>query len=177
MELPTVQARELAAADLPEAPGVYLWSRSGEPVYLGMAKSLRGAPGANISGGAEPRRFVASPECLRAPVRDFAERDQQPEPEEGDRRSGGGDLRVAAQLRVVVERVRHRRRGRRPRASTAARIHAPTQPNSANLGLAPYQYPRCRRCFSADFRVRTRVTTFSPLPLTRVVTPTSFQVA
>lgn len=49
---PTVAARELSRAELPDAPGVYLWRRDGRPVYVGMSASLRGrAWGRHLGGG------------------------------------------------------------------------------------------------------------------------------
>ncbi|MCT9002345.1 GIY-YIG nuclease family protein [Microbacterium memoriense] len=49
---PTVPARELGRAELPDAPGVYLWQRDGRPVYVGMSASLRGrAWGKHLGGG------------------------------------------------------------------------------------------------------------------------------
>ncbi len=39
---PTVPARALVGQDLPAVPGVYLWRHAGQPVYVGMATSLRG---------------------------------------------------------------------------------------------------------------------------------------
>ncbi len=52
LDAPAVAARELARAELPDAPGVYLWKRDGGPVYVGMATSLRGrAWGKHLGGG------------------------------------------------------------------------------------------------------------------------------
>jgi len=34
--------RELARAQVPDEPGVYLWRHDGQAVYVGMATSLRG---------------------------------------------------------------------------------------------------------------------------------------
>lgn len=39
---PAVSARALVAQDLPLEPGIYLWRHEGQPVYVGMATSLRG---------------------------------------------------------------------------------------------------------------------------------------
>ena len=38
---PTIPVGELARAQLPDEPGVYLWRRDGQAVYVGMATSLR----------------------------------------------------------------------------------------------------------------------------------------
>jgi hypothetical protein len=52
LDAPAVAARELARAELPDAPGVYFWKRDGELVYVGMATSLRGrAWGKHLGGG------------------------------------------------------------------------------------------------------------------------------
>ena len=39
---PRIRARELARADLPDEPGVYLWRHENRAAYVGMATSLRG---------------------------------------------------------------------------------------------------------------------------------------
>jgi hypothetical protein len=41
LTLPTRPVRDLARADVPEEPGVYLWRRSGAVVYVGTASNLR----------------------------------------------------------------------------------------------------------------------------------------
>lgn len=38
----TIPVRELARAQVPDEPGVYLWRHEGQAVYVGMATSLRG---------------------------------------------------------------------------------------------------------------------------------------
>ena len=49
---PTIAVRELARAQLPDAPGVYLWRRQGSVVYVGMATSLCGrACGKHLGAG------------------------------------------------------------------------------------------------------------------------------
>jgi hypothetical protein len=42
LSAPTIPVRELARAQVPDEPGVYLWRHDGQPVYVGMATSLRG---------------------------------------------------------------------------------------------------------------------------------------
>ena len=42
LSAPTIPVRELARAQVPDEPGVYLWRHDGQAVYVGMATSLRG---------------------------------------------------------------------------------------------------------------------------------------
>ncbi|MCA0180420.1 MAG: hypothetical protein LCH77_12680 [Actinobacteria bacterium] len=42
LSAPTIPVRELARAQVPDEPGVYLWRHQGRAVYVGMATSLRG---------------------------------------------------------------------------------------------------------------------------------------
>ena len=42
LSAPTIPERELARAQVPDEPGVYLWRPEGQPVYVGKATSLRG---------------------------------------------------------------------------------------------------------------------------------------
>lgn len=42
LSAPTIPVRELARAQVPDEPGVYLWRHDGHAVYVGMATSLRG---------------------------------------------------------------------------------------------------------------------------------------
>ncbi len=42
LSAPTIPVRELARAQVPDEPGVYLWRHEGQVVYVGMATSLRG---------------------------------------------------------------------------------------------------------------------------------------
>ncbi|MGV8970613.1 MAG: GIY-YIG nuclease family protein [Microbacteriaceae bacterium] len=48
---PTVAANALVGPDLPREPGVYLWRHEGQPVYVGMATSLRGRAWSKHLGG------------------------------------------------------------------------------------------------------------------------------
>ena len=64
LSAPTISVRELARAQVPDEPGVYLWRHDGQPVYVGIATSLRGRAwskhlGAGISlSGSSLRRNV-----------------------------------------------------------------------------------------------------------------------
>ena len=64
LSAPTIPVRELARAQLPAEPGVYLWRHDGQAVYVGMATSLRGRAwskhlGAGVSlSGSSLRRNV-----------------------------------------------------------------------------------------------------------------------
>jgi len=64
LSAPTIPVRELARAQVPDEPGVYLWQRDGAAVYVGMATSLRGRAwskhlGAGVSlAGSSLRRNV-----------------------------------------------------------------------------------------------------------------------
>lgn len=52
LSAPTIPVRELARAQVPDEPGVYLWRRGGQAVYVGMATSLRSrAWGKHLGGG------------------------------------------------------------------------------------------------------------------------------
>lgn len=42
LAVPAVRVSDLLRADLPAEPGVYLWCRDGQAVYIGTASSLRG---------------------------------------------------------------------------------------------------------------------------------------
>ena len=42
LSAPTIPVRELARAQVPDEPGVYLWRHQGQAVYVGMATRLRG---------------------------------------------------------------------------------------------------------------------------------------
>jgi len=61
---PTIPVRELARAQVLDEPGVYLWRRDGQAVYVGMATSRRGRAwskhlGAGVSlSGSSLRRNV-----------------------------------------------------------------------------------------------------------------------
>lgn len=48
---PRRPAGDLQRADLPEGPGVYFWSRSGAPTYVGTATSLRKRLSSHLGGG------------------------------------------------------------------------------------------------------------------------------
>lgn len=64
LSAPTIPVRELARAQVPDEPGVYLWRHDGQAVYVGMATSLRGRAwskhlGAGLSlAGSSLRRNV-----------------------------------------------------------------------------------------------------------------------
>lgn len=64
LSAPTIAVRELARAQVPDEPGVYLWRHDGQAVYVGMATSLRGRAwskhlGAGVSlSGSSLRRNV-----------------------------------------------------------------------------------------------------------------------
>lgn len=64
LSAPTIPVRELARAQVPDEPGVYLWRHQGQAVYVGMATSLRGRTwsrhlGAGVSlSGSSLRRNV-----------------------------------------------------------------------------------------------------------------------
>jgi len=64
LSAPTIPVRELARAQVPDEPGVYLWRHQGHAVYVGMATSLRGRAwskhlGAGLSlSGSSLRRNV-----------------------------------------------------------------------------------------------------------------------
>lgn len=64
LSVPPIPVRELARAQVPEEPGVYLWRHDGQAVYVGMARSLRGRAwskhlGAGVSlSGSSLRRNV-----------------------------------------------------------------------------------------------------------------------
>ena len=64
LSAPTIPVRELARAQVPDEPGVYLWRHEGQAVYVGMATSLRGRAwskhlGAGVSlSGSSLRRNV-----------------------------------------------------------------------------------------------------------------------
>ena len=51
LSAPTIPVRELARAQVPDEPGVYLWRHEGEPVYVGMATSLRSRAWSKHLGG------------------------------------------------------------------------------------------------------------------------------
>lgn len=51
LSAPTFAVRVLNPAELPEGPGVYLWSRDGQPTYVGTAKSLRQRVSKHLGGG------------------------------------------------------------------------------------------------------------------------------
>jgi hypothetical protein len=53
LSAPTIPVRELARAQVPDEPGVYLWRKEGQAVYVGMATSLRSrAWGKHLGAGA-----------------------------------------------------------------------------------------------------------------------------
>jgi len=64
LSAPTIPVRELAGAQVPDEPGVYLWRHDGLAVYVGMATNLRGRAwikhlGAGVSlSGSSLRRNV-----------------------------------------------------------------------------------------------------------------------
>ena len=64
LSAPTIPVRELARAQVPDEPGVYLWRHDGQAAYVGMATSLRGRAwsmhlGAGVSlAGSSLRRNV-----------------------------------------------------------------------------------------------------------------------
>ena len=64
LSAPTIPVRELARAQVPDEPGVYLWRHQGQAVYVGMATRLRGRTlskhlGAGVSlSGSSLRRNV-----------------------------------------------------------------------------------------------------------------------
>ena len=64
LSAPTIPVRELARAQVPDEPGVYLCRHEGQAVYVGMATSLRGRAwskhlGAGVSlSGSSLRRNV-----------------------------------------------------------------------------------------------------------------------
>lgn len=66
LSAPTIPVRELARAQVPDEPGVYLWRHEGQVVYVGMATSLRGRAwskhlGAGVSlSGSSLRRNVCA---------------------------------------------------------------------------------------------------------------------
>ena len=67
----TIPVRELARAQVPDGPGMYLWRHEGQVVYVGMATSLRGR--AWSKHRRQPLRIVATTERVRVAVRDPAQ--------------------------------------------------------------------------------------------------------
>src|SRR3982751_3336678 len=55
LSAPAIPVCELARVQLPDQPGVYLWRHDGQPVYVGMATSLRSrAWSKHLGGGVSP---------------------------------------------------------------------------------------------------------------------------
>ncbi len=66
---PTILVRELARAQVPDEPGVYLWWHEGQTVYVGMAASLRArALEQGLLRRCQPLGILAAMERVRAAV-------------------------------------------------------------------------------------------------------------